>query len=61
MHPEQKRIYQSMTPEQKLKVAIDLYYSAWELKLESLRAQNPNLPEKDIQAMVRETFLYART
>jgi hypothetical protein len=46
-----------MTPEQKLKVAIDLYYSAWELKSESLRVQNPNLSEKDIQAMVRETFL----
>ena len=50
-----------MTAEQKLRVALDLYHSAWELKSASLRAQNPNLPEKDIQAMVRETFLYART
>ena len=32
LHPEQKRIYQSMTPEQKLRVALDLYHSAREVK-----------------------------
>ena len=32
MHPEQKKSYQAMTPEQKLRVALDLYYSAKELK-----------------------------
>ena len=61
MHPEQKRIFQSMSPEQKLKVALQLYYSARELKATSLRAQNPDWAEDRIQDRVREIFLYART
>jgi hypothetical protein len=61
MHPEQKRIYQSMTPEQKLKVATDLYRSARELKAAGLRKQHPEWTEKEIQEKVREIFLYAIT
>jgi hypothetical protein len=61
MHPEQKRILKSMTPEQKLDAALSLYYSARELKAASLRAEYPNLDEKEIQKKVREIFLYART
>ena len=37
MHPEQKRIYQSMTPEKKLMIAADLYYSARALKAAGLK------------------------
>jgi len=61
LHPEQKRIYQSMTPEHKLRVALDLYHSAREVKAAGLRAQHPDWPEKQIQEMVREIFLYAAT
>jgi len=61
MHPEQKRIFQSMTPEQKLKVALQLYYSARELKAAGLRSQNPGWTEERIQGKVREIFLYARS
>ena len=61
MHPEQKRIYQSMTPEQKLEVALRLYYSARELKAAGLRAQHPDWTEEQIRDKVREIFLYART
>ena len=61
LHPEQKRIYQSMTPEQKLRIALDLYRSAKELKAAGLRAQHPDWPEKQIHAMVREIFLYGTT
>lgn len=61
MHPEQKRIFQAMTPGQKLKVALRLYYSARALKATGLRAQNPNWTEERIQNRVREIFLYART
>ena len=32
MHPEQKKAYQAMTPEKKLQLALDLYYSAREIK-----------------------------
>lgn len=61
LHPEQKRIYQAMTPEQKLKVAFNLYHSARELKASGLRVQHPDWSEKQIQEKVRELFLYAAT
>jgi hypothetical protein len=61
MHPDQKRIYQSMTPEQKLRIALNLYYSARELKAAGLRAQHPGWSENEINEKVREIFLYART
>jgi len=61
MHPEQKRIYQSMTPEQKLRVASDLYNAARVLKAAGLRDQHPKWSEREIQEKVREIFLYATT
>jgi len=61
MHPEQKRIFQSMSPEEKLKIALRLYYSAKELKASGLRAQNPQWTEENIKENLREIFLYART
>ena len=61
MHPEQKRIFQSMSPEQKLNVALRLYYSTRELKAAGLRAQHPGWTEKEIKEKLREIFFYART
>ena len=61
LHPEQKKIYQSMTPEQKVRIALDLYHCAWDLKAAGLRAQVQDWSEKQIQEKVREIFLYART
>ena len=61
MHPEQKKIYQTMTPEKKLQVALDLYYSAKELKAAGLRQQHPEWSTEKIRQKVREIFLYART
>jgi ABC-type Na+ transport system ATPase subunit NatA len=61
LHPEQRRIYQDMTAEQKLRIAADLYHFARELKAAGLRAEHPNWSEKKIQEEVREIFLYART
>jgi len=61
LHPEQKRIYESMTSEQKLKIALDLYHYAWDLKAAGLKAQHPDWSERQIQEKVREIFLYART
>ena len=60
MHPEQKKIFQSMTPSQKLDVALKLYYSARELKAAALRPQSPAWTEEKIEENVREIFLYAR-
>ena len=50
-----------MTPEQKLRIAFDLYLSARELKAAGLRAQHPDWPERQVQETVREIFLYAAT
>ena len=61
MHPEQKRIYRAMTPTQKLKIALRLYYSAKELKEAGLRVQNPDWTEEMIKDKAREIFYYART
>jgi len=57
----QKKIYQSMTPEEKLKIALRLYYSARQLKAAALHHEHPNWTKKEIQKKVREIFLYART
>ena len=57
----QKEIFRSMTPTQKLDMALRLYYSARELKAAGLRAQHPDWTEKQVEAKVREIFLYART
>ena len=61
MHPEQKRIYQAMTPEQKLRITTRLYWTARELKAAGLRRQHPEWTEQQIDQKVREIFLYART
>jgi hypothetical protein len=61
MHPEQKRSFQNMTPETKLKLLNDLQRSARKLKAAGLRKQNPNWTEEEIKQKVREIFLYARS
>ena len=61
MHPEQKRIFQAMEPEKKLRIMQMLYYSAKELKAAGLRAQNSDWTNEKIKDRVREIFLYART
>lgn len=48
-----------MSAEQKIAVAHGLRELAWELKAAHIRAQQPELPEPDVQALVREVFLRA--
>lgn len=61
MHPEQKKSFQEMTPEQKLQLALELYYSAKKLKAAGLQRQHPDWTADTIRHKVREIFLYART
>jgi hypothetical protein len=61
MHPAQKISLESMSPEQKLQIALDLYRSAWELKTAWLQQQHPNWDREKVQKKVREIFLYAST
>ncbi len=61
MDPEQVRIFKAMKPEQKLKLALDLYYSARRLKEAAIRQEHPDWTDSMIREKVREIFLYART
>ena len=58
---DQATIIHSMTPDSKIRVALDLYEVARQLKAAALRALHPGWTEEKIQQMVREIFLYART
>jgi len=49
MHPEQKRIFQQMTPEQKLRLLMDLQLSARKLKAVGFRKQHPGWTEAKIK------------
>jgi hypothetical protein len=61
MHPEQKHIYQSMSPEKKLEAALRLYHSARKFKDAGLRGQHPDWSEERIKQALREYMLNART
>ena len=50
-----------MTPEKKLQLALDLYYSAKEIKAAGLKRQHPEWSTEKISQKVREIFLYAGT
>lgn len=57
----QNQILAKMPPARKLDVAMQLYYSARELKTAGVRADHPDWDEKDVQQAVRQAFLYARS
>jgi hypothetical protein len=57
----QNQILAKMSPGKKLEIAMQLYYSARELKAAGLRTDHPDWDEKQVQQAVREAFLYART
>lgn len=59
MHPLQIEIYRKMTPEQKLRVSLSLYHSAWALKKAAVQKQHPDWEEKKILQAVRKAFLSA--
>lgn len=58
---EALQVLQAMTPEQKLRAAERLYYSAWQLKAAALRAEHPDWTDEEIRRAVRMIFLYARS
>ena len=61
MDPKQIELYRSMSPSQKLRIALRLYYSAWQLKEAGLRLHHPDWTEKELQEKTKEIFLYGRT
>jgi hypothetical protein len=61
MHPVQRQAYKAMTPDQKLKITLGLYYLARRIKKAELKRIHPEWSKKMINNKVREIFLYART
>jgi hypothetical protein len=61
MHPLQREIYRKMTPEQKLKVCLALYRSAYALKKAAIEKQHPDWDEKQVLQAVKKAFLHATT
>jgi len=61
MLQEQKRIYKSMTPNQKFAVSNGLYWSARRAREAWLRSLHPEWTEEQISRTVKEIFLRART
>ncbi|MEM9457610.1 MAG: hypothetical protein AAGF11_25755 [Myxococcota bacterium] len=49
-----------MTPEQKLKASMRLYWSARALKAAWFRSQHPEWTEDQVKAAVRDAFLFHR-
>jgi hypothetical protein len=54
--PEQFEIYRRMTPEQRLALAEQLYWTARELKAAGLRSQHPDWTEDEVAREVTPHF-----
>jgi hypothetical protein len=61
MSPEQIEAYRRMTPERRLALAEQLYWSAREWKAAGLRVQHPDWSEAQVAREVTRVFLHART
>ena len=48
-----------MTPQQRLRLGMEINRFARKLKLAGLRKQNPGLSEAELQRKLNEAFLYA--
>lgn len=55
-----QELLRALTPEQKLRTAARMYWAARELHAAGLRMRHPDWTEQQIQAQVREAFMYAR-
>jgi hypothetical protein len=56
----QVEILRRMTPEQKLRDAERLYWSARELKAAWFRSEHPEWTEEQVKKAVRDAFLFHR-
>lgn len=59
--PEQFEAYRRMTPERRLALAEQLYWTARELKAAWLRSLHPDWSEEHVAREVTRIFLHART
>jgi hypothetical protein len=59
--PEQISIWRRMTPDRRLQLAADLYWTAREFKAAGLRARHPGWREEQVIAEVIRIFRDGRT
>jgi hypothetical protein len=59
--PEQFEIFRRMTPERRLALAEQLYWTARELKAAGLRSHHPDWTEEQVKREVTRIFLHARS
>jgi hypothetical protein len=57
----QIEVLRAMSGQERLKVAVRLYWSARKMKAAGLRAQHPDWPELQVEAEVRRIFAHARS
>ena len=59
--PEQFEALRRMTPERRLALAEQLYWTARELKAAGVRAHHPDWSEEQVAREVKRLFTHART
>ena len=53
--------FKNFSPQKKLELSMQLYYSARELKRAALKHFHPDWSEEEIEKELRRIFMYART
>jgi hypothetical protein len=56
MDLKQIELYRLMSPSQKLRIALRLYYSAWQLKEAGLRLHHPDWTEMNFRKKQKKSF-----
>jgi len=59
--PEQIAALRAMPGEKRLKLAVQLYWSARNLKTAAVRSRHPDWSETQVKEEVRRIYLHART
>ncbi len=59
--PSQLAVLRAMTPAERWRAAMGLYWSARRLKTAFLRSRHPEWSEERVEREVRQRFLHART
>jgi len=61
LHPEQIKIYRSLSPTEKLNIAESIYRSIWKLKAAATQNKHPQWNEEKVNIEVSKIFLHARS
>jgi len=59
--PAQQAIFRAMTPGQRWRAAVALYWSARRMKTAFVRRLHPDWTDERVEAYVRDAFLHARS